>query len=111
MRLIKIAGNFADQFDQQEKIDIELNDAEKTALKALVAALNTEKPPEDIQNTIYQIAKSNQVQPRDFFKILYQIILNTSRGPKIGPFHFRYRNKTSSTESYQSMHNHGSRGS
>jgi lysyl-tRNA synthetase class 1 len=26
------------------------------------------------------------VQPKDFFKILYQIILGTSRGPKIGPF-------------------------
>ena len=55
-------------------------------MNALVVALNAEKPPEDIQNTIYQIAKSNQVQPRDFFKTLYQIILNTSRGPKIGPF-------------------------
>ena len=39
-----------------------------------------------IQNTIDQIAKSNDVQPKDFFRILYQIILGTSRGPKIGPF-------------------------
>ena len=84
--LIKIAGNFADQFDQQEKIDIELDDSTKKALKSLVLALDTEEPPEDIQNTIYQIAKSNEIQPRDFFKTLYQIILNTSRGPKIGPF-------------------------
>jgi lysyl-tRNA synthetase class 1 len=52
----------------------------------LITALNSEEEPEDIQNTIYQIAKSNDVQPKDFFKILYQIILGTSRGPKIGPF-------------------------
>ena len=84
--LIKIAGNFADHYDQQEKIDIELNESTKNALKSLAKTLDTEEPPEDIQNTIYQIAKSNEVQPRDFFKILYQIILNTSRGPKIGPF-------------------------
>ena len=41
---------------------------------------------EDLQNSIYSIAKENQVQPKDFFKILYQIILSTNRGPKIGPF-------------------------
>ena len=58
----------------------------KKALKILIKALQTEEKPEDIQNTIYQIAKSNGVQPKDFFKILYQIILGTSRGPKIGPF-------------------------
>ncbi|WP_316505521.1 lysine--tRNA ligase [Nitrosopumilus sp.] len=85
-KLINLAGNFADEFDQQEKIQMDLDDSSKKALKILVEVLNTEEEPEDIQNTIYQIAKSNEVQPKDFFKILYQIILGTSRGPKIGPF-------------------------
>lgn len=85
-KLIEIAGNFSDEFDQQEKIQVNLNDAAKKALKILVDALGAKEEPEDIQNTIYQIAKSNGVQPKDFFKILYQIILGTSRGPKIGPF-------------------------
>ena len=84
--LIKLAGNYSDKFDQQEKIEIELDDSTKKALKILVETLGADKEPEDIQNTIYQIAKSNNVQPKDFFKILYQIILGTSRGPKIGPF-------------------------
>jgi len=84
--LIKLAGNYSDEFDQQEKIEIELDDSTKKALRILVETLGADKEPEDIQNTIYQIAKSNNVQPKDFFKILYQIILGTSRGPKIGPF-------------------------
>ena len=84
--IIKLAGNYSDEFDQQEKIEIELDDSTKKALKILVETLGADKEPEDIQNTIYQIAKSNNVQPKDFFKILYQIILGTSRGPKIGPF-------------------------
>jgi len=84
--LIRLAGNFADEFDQQEKAEIELDELTKKSLKELAVALNSEEDPEDIQNTIYQIAKSNDVQPKDFFKILYQIILGTSRGPKIGPF-------------------------
>jgi lysyl-tRNA synthetase class 1 len=84
--LIKLAGNYSDEFDQQEKTEIELDNSVKKGLKILVETLGADKEPEDIQNTIYQIAKSNNVQPKDFFKILYQIILGTSRGPKIGPF-------------------------
>ena len=85
-KLIKIAGNFAEKFSQQEKIQVDVDDSTKKALEILIDALNAEKEPEDIQNTIYQIAKSNDIQPKDFFKILYRIILGTSRGPKIGPF-------------------------
>ncbi len=85
-KLIVLAGNFSDEFDEQEKIQVDLNDTTKNALKLLVNALEGDDELEDIQNTIYQIAKSNDVQPKDFFKILYQIILGTSRGPKIGPF-------------------------
>jgi lysyl-tRNA synthetase class 1 len=85
-KLIELAGNFSDEFDEQEKIHVDLDDSAKKALKILVDTLDAEEEPDDIQNTIYQIAKSNDVQPKDFFKILYQIILGTSRGPKIGPF-------------------------
>jgi lysyl-tRNA synthetase class 1 len=85
-KLIDLAGNFSDEFDEQEKIQVDLDDDAKKAIRILVDALGAEDEPEDIQNTIYQIAKSNDVQPKDFFKILYQIILGTSRGPKIGPF-------------------------
>ena len=74
-QLIEIAGNYSDEFDGQEKTQVDLDETAKKALRVLV-----------IQNTIYQIAKSNDMQPRDFFKTLYQIILGTSRGPKIGPF-------------------------
>ena len=85
-KMIELAGNYADEFDEKEKIEIDIDDSTKKALRLLSIALDAEEEPEDIQNTIYQIAKSNDVQPRDFFKILYQIILGTTRGPKIGPF-------------------------
>jgi lysyl-tRNA synthetase class 1 len=84
--LISLAGNYSDEFDQQEKTEIEIDETVKEALNILVEALRSDEEPEDIQNTIYQIAKSNDIQPKDFFKVLYQIILGTSRGPKIGPF-------------------------
>jgi lysyl-tRNA synthetase class 1 len=85
-KLIELAGNFSNEFVQQEKSQVIIDDTAKKALKILAEALDAEENPEDIQNTIYQIAKSNDIQPKDFFKLLYQIILGTSRGPKIGPF-------------------------
>ena len=84
--LIELAGNFVDEFDQQEKMEIDLDDKSKKALMELTNALKSEEEPQDIQNTIYQTAKLNDIEPKEFFKILYQIILGTSRGPKIGPF-------------------------
>ena len=55
-------------------------------MKELAKLLSENEKIEDLQNSIYSIAKENQVQPKDFFRILYQIIISTDRGPKIGPF-------------------------
>ena len=63
-----------------------IDDSSKIALKQLAKLLSENEKIEDLQNSIYSIAKENQVQPKDFFKLLYQIILSTERGPKIGPF-------------------------
>ncbi len=84
--LIGLAGNYSDDFEEQEKIEIQLDETTKKALKELSELLISDSEPEDLQNAIYQIAKSNDVQPKEFFRILYHIILNTNRGPKIGPF-------------------------
>lgn len=85
-KLIELAGNYADDFDQFKKSSLTVDEVSKKALKELAEKLNADKEPEDIQNLIYQIAKNNDIKPRDFFQILYQIILGTTRGPKIGPF-------------------------
>jgi len=88
---IEMAGNYADAFGGKslKKVlenEITIDKITKNALKELAGVLAAEDEPEDLQNTIYQIAKKNNVPPKDFFKILYQIILATTRGPKIGPF-------------------------
>ncbi|MDE1764441.1 MAG: lysine--tRNA ligase, partial [Thaumarchaeota archaeon] len=84
--LITLAANYADDFDKPTKVEIQIDEMAKKALTELTNVLATESKPEDLQNAIYNIAKSNGVQPKDFFKILYQIILASDRGPKLGPF-------------------------
>jgi lysyl-tRNA synthetase class 1 len=84
--LVNLAGNYADDFDKPSKVEVQLDDATKKAVSALVAILSSENEPADLQNSIYSIAKDKGIQPKDFFKTLYQIILASDRGPKIGPF-------------------------
>ena len=84
--LITLAGNYADDFDKPTKVEARIDDISKKALSELASVLSSENEPIDLQNMIYQIAKNNGVQPKDFFRILYQIILASDRGPKLGPF-------------------------
>jgi len=84
--LIDLAGNYSDDFDKQEIIEMKLDNDSKTALKELAESLAADEEPQDLQNEIYQIAKKNNLQPKEFFRILYQIILSTNKGPRIGPF-------------------------
>jgi len=86
--LIKLTGNYSDDFEETKipATKIMVDDSSKVALKQLADLLQKDETLEDLQNSIYSIAKENQVQPKDFFKILYQIILSKDRGPKIGPF-------------------------
>jgi len=66
------------------------NEAE--ALKALdaeLAAMTEETPAEDIQTAVYEIGK-NEVYGfeslRDWFKALYETLLGSSQGPRMGSF-------------------------
>ena len=86
--LIKLAGNYSNDFEETKipATKITVDDSSKVALKQLADLLQKDETLEDLQNSIYSIAKENQIQPKDFFRILYQIILSKDRGPKIGPF-------------------------
>ena len=49
--------------------------------------LFSKKKSEVAQDTNTNLQKiKDDIEPKEFFKVLYQIILSTTRGPKIGPF-------------------------
>lgn len=68
----------------------EPNDKETAALRDLDAALAA--MPEDsdgdtIQNAVFEIGKTHGFDPlRDWFKALYETLLGTSHGPRMGSF-------------------------
>jgi lysyl-tRNA synthetase class 1 len=77
---IKINDNVRNEF-----ID-SLNDKELRCIDLLVAELKKSVNEEQLQTSIFEIAKTNGVEPKRFFQILYQLIMNKDFGPKLGPF-------------------------
>ena len=83
---VQYAANWVNDFSQLEDITVELDEKQKAALKQLTYSLKELKEAEDIQSSIFETARKNDIKPRDFFKLLYQILLNADRGPKLGPY-------------------------
>ncbi len=56
-------------------------------LDAELAALPADAPAEDIQNIVYEIGKSGGfAELRDWFRALYETLLGSSQGPRMGSF-------------------------
>jgi lysyl-tRNA synthetase class 1 len=56
-------------------------------LDARLGALPAETGAEEIQNLVFEIGKAHGFEPlRDWFKALYETLLGTSQGPRMGSF-------------------------
>ena len=42
--------------------------------------------PESIHNSFYDLQEQNQIPAKNFFKIMYNVLLNKERGPRLGFF-------------------------
>lgn len=58
-----------------------------TRLDAALAELPADAPAEDIQNIVYEIGKTSGFETlRDWFKALYETLLGSEQGPRMGSF-------------------------
>ncbi len=83
---IEYATNWASDFPQIKEASVKLDNEERDALKELVKVLKVEDDGEKIQNAVFNTAKSNGLQPAQFFKTVYQILLGVPQGPRLGPY-------------------------
>lgn len=83
---IEYALNWTRDFEEIKETAVTLNEQQKAAVEALIQVLQTEDEPDKIQNGIFNSAKNNGLQPRDFFKVLYTILIGAPQGPKLGPY-------------------------
>ncbi len=65
------------------------NDSERAAileLKHSLQAMDQDASSETIQNELYRIARDNGIEMREWFKLLYQVLIGSESGPRFGSF-------------------------
>ena len=56
-------------------------------MKQLLQEMNVNSTSEEIQTQIYEIGKKHNFDNlRDFFKLIYQVLLGQEQGPRLGSF-------------------------
>jgi lysyl-tRNA synthetase, class I len=94
MQKIKLASNWADDnMAKEEKFDIQLSDAQRKAIADLIGAIkpfagveSTTNNAKDLQSKVFDVARNNGMEPKEFFNLLYRMFLNADRGPRIGNY-------------------------
>ncbi len=86
---ITLAINWGKEFGiERDRKVITLKDNEYKALREFREMLLNikELEPKEIQSNIFTIARGNNIDVSDFFKLLYNILLNSDKGPRLGNY-------------------------
>jgi len=83
---IQYALNWTQDFKEIKETTITLTSEENKAIKELTQILQTETDVDQIQSSVFNIARKHNIQPSQFFKTLYLILLGTPMGPRLGPY-------------------------
>lgn len=71
------------------KVMYEPSETEQQLIQKLLSRLcqlTDAADAEQIQTAVFTVAKDHDVPPRDFFKLLYQVMLGQESGPRLGAF-------------------------
>ena len=83
---LEYAMNWAKDFREIPEMQIEITDPQKLAVEDLSAIVRSETDERVIQNAIFSLSERYALEPREFFKLLYMILLGSPRGPRLGPY-------------------------
>jgi lysyl-tRNA synthetase class 1 len=95
IRKIQLAANWADDnaSSPDEKFEVQLTDSQRKAVTELLDILkefsSVQETPENakaLQSRVFDIARANGMEPKEFFTLLYRMFLNADRGPRIGNY-------------------------
>lgn len=85
---IKLAINYHKSFGTKQEIRVELLDKEKLAISKLVEKIRASSNPRELQSSIFDIARESNIEPPEFFKKLYTILIGSDKGPRLGNYIF-----------------------
>ena len=83
---IQYALNWIGDFAEIKETAVSLTDEKMQAITGLIKVLSGRVDAEKIQNSIFSTAKDSNLQPAEFFRILYTILVGAPQGPRLGPY-------------------------
>lgn len=83
---LKFAKEYVDSFEKTVAKKLELSESEKSSIKKLIKAIEEEKNTDALQNKIFEISKSSEMKHSEFFKLIYQILFSSDKGPRLGNY-------------------------
>lgn len=83
---IQYASNWSKDFDEIKETKVILKPNEKKAIQDFINILKNKDNSDEVQNAIFNVAKSNNFKPKIFFRLLYSILVGASHGPRLGPY-------------------------
>ncbi len=87
MKYVPEDSKYTIQHEVSGQVKSKLSPPQINALKLLASKLKSKKWEEkELYNECYNIAKEVALQPSDFFRAAYLVLLNKERGPKLAPF-------------------------
>jgi lysyl-tRNA synthetase class 1 len=83
---VDYATNWAKDFQEIPETKIEITNPQRLALEDLIVIVRKETDERILQNSIFNLAKKYAIEPSEFFRLLYTILLGSPRGPRLGPY-------------------------
>ena len=84
---MKFVKTWYDNFGKEElESKFVLSEKQKDVIKRLGEVIERETDGEELQKQIFTLAKESGIKTSEFFKLVYKIILNSERGPRLGPY-------------------------
>ncbi|MEM1515048.1 MAG: lysine--tRNA ligase [Candidatus Bathyarchaeia archaeon] len=83
---IQYAQNWVGDFEEISESKVELSMEEAETIKYLIQKIQVEDEAEKIQGAIFEAARQKSLDPKEFFKKLYMILLGAPSGPRLGPY-------------------------
>jgi len=83
---LEYAKAWYEKYGQKESVKVEISGEIKAGIEELIQLIRKEKDGEKLQKEIFEIAKKHGIKPVEFFKCIYKILLNSERGPRLGPY-------------------------
>ena len=89
--LIDYSINYYNDFVLPNKKYLNIDDSNKAVFKnirdVLKNKINENTSAEEIQTLLYEVGKKNEFQDlKEFFKLVYQVLLGQEQGPRLGSF-------------------------